>query len=113
MHSCPKKSFRVETDCHSIVATYQPSNIQFAVTDRRNNRTSSSLYYDSTLPDSVKEECEAVADLFDYLQDKPPQEMQVEGNSLRFKVVRIKKERWYSLDIQPVEVAPIEEEKME
>ncbi len=41
-----------------------------------------------------------MSDLYDFLEGKLPSEMQVDGNSLKFKIVRIKKERWYSLDIQ-------------
>lgn len=57
MQWSPKKSFRLETDSHIITTTYQPSHIDFALTDKLTDRTTTAVYYDSTLPPNLREEC--------------------------------------------------------
>lgn len=48
-------------------------------------------------------------DLFDFLSTQKETDIEVNGYDLRFKIVRIKKERWYSLNLSigsPLPEAP-------
>lgn len=51
----PKKGFQLQTDSHTILTTFQPSHIDFAVTNRSTGVVQKGHFYDSTLPASVKE----------------------------------------------------------
>lgn len=49
-----KKSFQVDTLTHQISISYQPSHIHFTIVDNETKKLKEGLYYDSTLPESVK-----------------------------------------------------------
>lgn len=92
-----KQSFRVDTEAFSVVTTYQPSHVLFEVWDKRTNKTKVKLLEDSSLPQNIREECEEVSHLYEFLSQKSPQEIEVDEHSFKFRVVHIKKERWYCL----------------
>ena len=54
----------------------------------------------------MKEECEKVKDLFDFLSTQKDTDIEVNGYDFRFKIVRIKKERWYNLNLSNMSPLP-------
>lgn len=79
--------------------------------DKRTNKLKLSLLEDSTLPQNIREECEEVSGLYEFLSGKSPQEIEVDEGTLKFKVVHIRKERWYSLDLQDQQAPEMMEEE--
>lgn len=98
-----RREFLANTESFELSASYEPSQIRLRLVDHRDGSVREGLYCDCSLPEEVKEECDSVGDLFEYLESKPVGDLQVNEEGIKFKVVRIKKERWYSLSLQTSE----------
>jgi hypothetical protein len=61
------KSFNLEQGNHKIHVSFEPSHIKFDIFDKNNHKSKTALFYDETLPTLVKEECEYVSDLYEFL----------------------------------------------
>ena len=61
------KSFEIDINKHKLQVNYEPSRISFDILDKNNSKIKSAVFYDFTLPDMVKEECEYVSDLYEFL----------------------------------------------
>jgi hypothetical protein len=68
MHSQPpQKHFSIDSDTHHLLFTYFPEHMHIKTIQKHTPKVTEGYFLEETLPQEVKEECEKVKDLFEFL----------------------------------------------
>ena len=92
------RQFQKSTETHLITASYSPSRLTITATHLITKAIQQSDFYDATLPKKVSKEWSAVDKLYNGLEARNNDELQITDESLKIKMLA-KKEKWVTLPI--------------